>query len=353
MRHMELWKTAMKIKLTSLLMVLLVGCATKSEPDNILTIDSMILDDAKGNIENLSELQDFKIDVDQLVASGNIEDIELPPIKYKTLPFDMINKTAICKKFSGDGFKVSNNSGIKRNKLIVKHIAEKINESFGCNLSIEYEIIDSNLYGAFANGNKIILSNGLFLESEYVDELFFVVAHEIVHKVLLHSEQISLIGSKKGEIEDQKALQTYTYLKNIAVPQEADKFLKNYNEFHITTNNLKVPHEVAADILAVDILVRAGYSPQATKYTLERITSCLDYKDGDWNKDFAELQDKAESFNKDKNKSMDKYLSMLQPLMKQTHLPPPWREATVTKYIQANYPAHRRLRMTPISAKSL
>ncbi|KAA8596906.1 hypothetical protein F0Z19_4485 [Vibrio cyclitrophicus] len=349
MRRMELWKTVIKIKLTSLTMVLIVGCSVKGDPENTLTIDSIILEGSKGSIENLSELQGYKINVE----SGNIEDVEVPVIKYKILPFDMLNKAPICKKFSGDGVKITNNSGIKENELIVSQIAKKVNNAFGCSLSVEYEINDSNSYGAFVVANKVVLSNGLILESEYMDELFFVIAHEIVHKVLLHSEQISLIESKKGEAQDQKALETYSYLKNITVPQEADKFIKNYNVSHFTTNNLKIPHEVAADILAVDILVRAGYSPQATKLTLERIASCLNYNDGDWNKDFAELQDKAESFNKDKNKSMEKYFSILHPLMKQTHLPSPWREKTVTNYIKVNYPAHRRLKMTPINVGNL
>lgn len=346
---MGLWKTAMKIKLISLAIVFLVGCSIKGDPETVLTIDSIILDEDKGNIENMSELQNYKMNVDQIVESGNIEDIELPAIKYKTVPFDMVNKAPICKKFSGDGIKITNSSGVRENELVVSHIAEKINDVFGCSLSIEYEINDLNSYGAFANENKVVLNNGLILESEYMDELFFVVAHEIVHKVFLHSEQIRLIESKRGGIHDQEVLETYTYLKAIAVSQEADDFINNYNQFHITTNHLKTPHEVAADILAVDILVKAGYSPQATKFALERITSCLVYSDGDLNKSFSELQNMAAGFNNDKNKSMAPDLSLFQT----AHLPPPWREETVTKYIKANYPAHRRLRMTPISVWNL
>lgn len=352
----------MRIKLSSLVMIVLVGCSIKREPETVLTIDSIFFESGKGNIENLPELQDYKINVDQIVESGNIEDLEVPPIKYKTLPFDMLKKAPICKKFSGDDIKVTNNSGIKENELFVRHIAQKVNDVFGCSLSIEYEINDSTSYGAFVNKSKVIVSNGMILDSDYMDELFFVIAHEIVHKVLLHSEQISLIRSNRDGVQDKEAVETYTYLKNIEAPHEADKFIKNYNKFkflknykelHFMTNNLQVPHEVAADILAVDILVKAGYSPQATKHTLERIASCMNYKDGDLNKDFSQLQDKADNFNKDKEKSMKKYFSMLYPLMTQTHLPPPWREDTVTKYIQANYPSHRRLRMTPISIENL
>lgn len=343
----------MKIKLTLFAIIFLVGCSIKDEPDTILTIDSMVLDSDRANIENLAELQDFEINVDQVINSGNIEDIETPALKYKTLPFDMLNKHPICKKFSGSGFKITNNSGVKENEKIVTDIARKVDDVFGCELSIEYELTDSKLYEAVISQNKVVISNGLILDSKYIDEVFFVVAHEIVHKVLLHGEQISLIESKRDKFNDQKAEETYTYLKNIKVPQEADEFAKNYGKLHFTTNNLKVPHEVTADILAVDILVKAGYSPQATKYTLERIASCLNYKDGDLNKDFANLQKMADSFNKSEDKDMDEYFAMLRQVAKQTHLPSPWRMTTVSNYIKANYPTQRRLRMTPMRDRSL
>ncbi|MEF1281396.1 M48 family metalloprotease [Vibrio fortis] len=341
----------MKIKLMSFAIIFLVGCSIKGETETILKIDSMVLDDARGNIENLSDYQDYEINVDQIVNSGNIEDIETPALKYKTLPFDMLNKAPICKKFYGKGVKITNNSDQKDNERIVSNIAQKVNDVFGCELSIEYEITDSNLYEALINENGVVISNGLISDSKYIDEVFFVVAHEIVHKILLHGEQISLMESKRDKVHIKEAQDTYEYLKSIEVHQEADEFVKNYNQLHLTTNNLKVPHEVAADILAVDILVRAGYSPQATKYTLERIASCLGYNDGDLNKNFAELQKMAESFNE--NANIEKYAAILSQTMKHTHLPSPWRETTVTNYIKANYPAQRRLKMTPMRVNSL
>lgn len=344
---MELWINAMKNKLLALVVIFTLGCT--SSRDN-LSFEDYIEEKNKDNIENLDEIKDFDFDSEAYMESGNFENIELPAIKYKTVPLDTLNIAHICEKFAGNDVKVVNNSNSVKNEEIVRHIAHRINGVLGCDLAVQYEITESEIYGALVRKNKIVLTSGVFSESYYIDEIVFIIAHEMVHHVLLHNQQINLIRSKKTRETNRAARDIYVYLNTIAGAEVADDFMDNYKRIHIMTNYLMVPNEVTADVVAVDIMVKAGYSPRAVHYVLERASSCLGYHDGDLNTQFAHTQAKIKKFNESKNKSMDSYFEIIGDYLSLTHLPPPWREKTVSTYIKANYPTERRLRMTPVSS---
>lgn len=344
---MELWINAMQNKLLALVVIFILGCTTNS--DN-LAFEDYIDEKHKDNIANLDEIKDFDFDREAYMESGNVENIELPAIKYKTVPFDTLNIAHVCEKFSGNDVKVFNNSNSEKNEEIVRHIAHRINGVFGCDLAVQYEITESEIYGALVRNNKIVLTSGVFSESHYIDEIVFIIAHEMVHHVLLHNQQINLIRSKKTRETNRAARDIYVYLNTIAWAEVADTFMDDYTQGHLMTNHLMIPNEVTADVVAVDIMVKAGYSPQAMRYVLERAASCLAYHDGDLNTQFAHMQAEAKKFNESKNKSMENYFEIIGDLFSQTHLPQPWREKTVSTYIKANYPTERRLRMTPVSS---
>lgn len=144
-------------------------------------------------------------------------------------------------------------------------------------------------------GNELLVFYGTFNNVESDDELAAILAHEIAHILLTHPSKVQYINVALQLFED------YEGLKNLANTIQAGHFVKNgendyklefdsgltldlikaeeqkkraaelYYAYH--SSFLGRPKEIEADLLAVDLLVGAGYSPLGLRDVMGRLGS--------------------------------------------------------------------------------
>jgi len=147
------------------------------------------------------------------------------------------------------------------------------------------------LYGAATTqAQEIFIRYGVLLHAESEDELAAVVAHELGHVLLEHGKTLDYkkdmqtalqTAEDAGELyATARALEVDSATKNITLDPAIEKSLKRTAEQKIVANQLYTSvhatvysraHEIAADQLALDLLVAAGYSPAGIKNSLERM----------------------------------------------------------------------------------
>jgi len=285
--------------------------------------------------------------------SENIEDID---ISYDNLGtyIDRYGFNAACSDFSGER-SIVNESGVKAYSDLSNSILDNIDSALGCEVAIPLIITEHDSYEAIAKENGVYLTKGIFEESDYVDEIVFILSHELVHYVLEHPKRVKekhLLIEK----ENQEMGKTLDSPKTESLFGEGSiDFLTAHSKNAFTLNEkdniyrIKNENEQVADYLGVDILVQSGYSPQALVHNIDKMASCLNYEEGDFNNSFDELNKKHENFNASKNKSMDEYLNLVGGTLELTgdHISVPWREQMILGYIKSNYSELKRKRMVP------
>lgn len=158
---------------------------------------------------------------------------------------------------------------------------------------------EGNVYGAETLiGNEILINYKTFLSVESDDEMAAVLAHELAHVLLEHNKKtdyfnqtselfdqyhsaklirelvqassLKKAGDKKYNVEVNKSIYTGMLQAN-RYKEQAGHF---YSAFHGTV--FSRGSEMEADLLAADLLVKAGYSPRGLQHSLERLTSAYE-----------------------------------------------------------------------------
>lgn len=179
-------------------------------------------------------------------------------------------------------------SSDKQFKSAVHGILQKlIKASPNPNIDIDLVFYREGILASSFPGGVIALNEKSFKSWPGEDQVAFILAHELAHRLLKHKEDT--IGYTDKVID--KLDSTYDLLKTIwgGVPSDMSEgaFASSFSALMIS--RLIVPHysrieETQADRLGLDILVRAGYNPTTitsvlrtlSKSHLERLEKRID-----------------------------------------------------------------------------
>ncbi len=142
-------------------------------------------------------------------------------------------------------------------------------------------LVENSGYSAFLNPNGIIAVNtGLIVNCTSEDELAFILAHEASHGLLLHQELDRNVEARK-EIETRIAggILLVSSLRSDNDPQSGENALTTIVGYglyealqsNVMTNSWKREQEDEADLLAFDLVTKAGYNPSAGMTVMKRL----------------------------------------------------------------------------------
>ncbi|UPW18786.1 M48 family metalloprotease [Agarivorans sp. TSD2052] len=184
--------------------------------------------------------------------------------------------------------------------------------------------IDMSLtYSAFSTQNQVVISMGVVSDSETEAEVAFVIAHELSHVLLRHNEtnaffmkqhetveEISKLANFANAVGDMEVTKQSKNLK--VVSKNSDNAARNYKDIFKTglainrlsrdviSSSMARNDEDEADLLAVDLLVKAGYNPRGYSTAMQRMESSevftqqqLDEKKADYQQVVTVLSESA------------------------------------------------------------
>lgn len=156
-------------------------------------------------------------------------------------------------------------------------------------------IIDTNEVNALSTASGMILiSKGLLSSVESEDELAAVIAHELAHVQLEHAVGV-IKSSRVNDFIQSTTVLAVDVTNKYSKLSEDDK--KLFNEFAgvntylvdtITTKGYPKDQEFKADAEALNLLLSAGYDPNAMTSMLKKLDASYkarsDAKEGGWTK---------------------------------------------------------------------
>ncbi|PSW16741.1 hypothetical protein C9J01_07035 [Photobacterium rosenbergii] len=211
---------------------------------------------------------------------------------------------------------VSNNEDTEKEKvfyraaadknLIANPYAEKYLNEILANILVEWDQpVDKDIkvvisadrnYSALATTDTIVITQGVLGDAESEDELAFIIAHELSHILLEHNDtneyfakqsalvskaaNVAMVSAVVGDLETHKTADGLKLAsKNSA---SAQKLVSDSYRMGMTINRLS--HDVLsssmsrqdedeADLLGVDLMVKAGYSARAYYDVMDRLES--------------------------------------------------------------------------------
>jgi len=167
-------------------------------------------------------------------------------------------------------------------------------------------------YSAFATPNTIVITQGVLADAESEDEIAFIIAHELSHILLKHNEtneyfakqsalvsKTANIAMSTAAIADMKTEKTANgYRVTSQNKSSTTSLIQDTYKTGLTINRLSRDvisssmsrsNEDEADLLGMDLLVKAGYSPRAFSPVLERLDSSQKFTE-------AQLKEKKQEF---------------------------------------------------------
>ncbi|KJY82376.1 hypothetical protein TW81_13255 [Vibrio galatheae] len=196
----------------------------------------------------------------------------------------------------------------------LESILAKMLKQWGKPIDEEIAIVVSSdrNYSAYATPNTIVITQGVLADAESEDEIAFIIAHELSHILLKHSEtneyfakqsalvsKTANIAMSTAYITDMKAEKTANgYRVTSQNKSSTTKLIQDSYRAGLTINRLtrdvlsssmSRADEDEADLLGMDLLVKAGYSPRAFSPVLERLDSSQKYSE-------AQLKAKKQEF---------------------------------------------------------
>lgn len=202
------------------------------------------------------------------------------------------------------------------------------------NTNIKIVISPDQNYSASATRDTIILTQGVINDANSADELAFIIAHELSHILLMHNKsneyfaKQSAIVSKAANIamvssviDDLKRTKTSSGYKITSKnSQQSKEFVQDSFRIGMSINRLSRDvisstmsrsDEDEADLLGIDLMVKAGFSPVVYKTVLDRLASSRKFSEEQLKKKKSEFQSVISIASKaDKNFSGMNWQSM-------------------------------------------
>lgn len=161
--------------------------------------------------------------------------------------------------------------------------------------TVQVHVTSAEGFDAFADGdNNIFLSLGMLRDLQNENEFMSILAHELSHVLLKHFDRSSYFNKQQNTVSALRNLANYSSaLSGISVKKvggERKAYLKNEPAIrkNLTKNTATAmmiqgvseniwstswsrAQEDEADLLAMDLLVFAGYSPKGAIHAMERL----------------------------------------------------------------------------------
>lgn len=242
-------------------------------------------------------------------------------------------------------------------------------------------ITNSFAFGPFVDpvGN-IYFPLGALENVESEDEIASLLAHEISHVLLQHHQRTEVI---EGHIEQTQLLAKTVMLASVAKDTKVVKNAGNYDldykpsksgEQTIVKSSVYSylisgltdsvwntawarNQEDQADVLGMDLLVKAGYAPRSASHTLQRLSSFQQQQDGILDTYLSEkyntLQTAFSSFDLDTlsaeletapNELLTSGFNAAKTFFESTHLSPEKRDLALRNYVRREYQSEVRRR---------
>ncbi|WP_432452891.1 MULTISPECIES: M48 family metalloprotease [unclassified Agarivorans] len=268
-------------------------------------------------------------------------------------------------------------------ELYLNEILEKLLAQWDQPLEKKVNIVisaDRN-YSALATQDTIVVTQGVLADVESEDELAFIIAHELSHILLKHQnsneyfEKQSALVSKAtnvamaaATIKDLDSSKTANGYKIVARnSRESQEMVEKSYRIGVSINRLSRDvisssmsrtDEDEADLLGIDLLVKAGYSPRAYKDTMERLESSLVFNKTqleEKKKDFKSFVSMATKANKNVTglnwetvgyMAANEAATNLLQKFADRHNSPAERKIDITAYVKREYRKERRQNLT-------
>ncbi|MCJ2377880.1 M48 family metallopeptidase [Vibrio sp. ZSDZ34] len=262
----------------------------------------------------------------------------------------------------------------------LKDILTKLLEQWEQPLNKDISIMVSSdrSYSAHATPNTIVITQGVLADAESEDEVAFIIAHELSHILLEHNEtneyfaKQSALVSKTANIamgaaliNDMKTeknaggykISAQNKSSNKSMIQDSYKagLIINRLSRDVISSSMSRSDEDEADLLGMDLLVKAGYSPRAFSPVLERLDSSHQYTTEQLKEKKAEFQsfvtlasDAGKHLQSDNKWSSLGYLvaneagTQLLQSFSARHASPMDRKKDMSAYIKREYREERR-----------
>lgn len=135
---------------------------------------------------------------------------------------------------------------------------------------------DSSYSARVFPDGTVVAAQGLFVNADSEDELAFVLAHELAHVLLNHSETEAHIEQRQQAIHLATTAAMLALSRNGASQQSANNLLLGYVAMTKANDTLFAPswrreQEDEADLLGLDLLNKAGYSYSAAFRSMQRL----------------------------------------------------------------------------------
>ncbi|KKD60848.1 hypothetical protein RN22_08895 [Grimontia sp. AD028] len=250
---------------------------------------------------------------------------------------------------------------------------------------IYISITTDRSYTASASKDTIMISLGVLADAESEDEIAFIIAHELSHILLQHNETNEYFAKQKALVskaanvamvtasfQDVNTTKTATGLKvNYATSDKTAGTIGDIYKAGLTINRLSRDvlsssmsrlDEDEADLLGIDLMTSAGYSPSAYSVVMQRMASSQTFNEQQLAAKKADFQSFV-SFASDAGKNIsglntesllymaaNEASTRLLQSFAERHNSPKEREVDLAHYVKREY---RKERKKPLDKKSL
>ncbi|MFL7011325.1 M48 family metalloprotease [Enterovibrio norvegicus] len=242
---------------------------------------------------------------------------------------------------------------------------------------IYVSITTDRSYTASASKDTVMISLGVLADADSEDELAFVMAHELSHILLEHNDTNEYFNKQKALVSKAANVAMVTAsLSDVSTTKKSGVLEVNLNTTSETQNQIgdiykmgltinRLSRDVIsssmtrldedeADLLAIDLITKAGYSPSVYKVVMQRLESSQTFNDeqlAEKKMEFQNFVSLASDANKNVtglNKETLMYMAAneastrLLQVFSERHNSPKERELDLAHYVKREYRLERR-----------
>lgn len=299
-----------------LLSLFLGACSTLPNPKDV---EIPLIDDPGSKKPLSSQIQPGKYEASILSLGGDRNLAQ----KQSKLTFGLLPNEVLEEYLNGIRKRLADASG-------VSDIPGKVKLEANTGLSAE----------ALADGN-IILSMAWIPDVESEDELAAIIAHELAH-VLLKHQSTDIVGLTQKRLQSYHEMFTGARMSAMKATElgQTDKKIMVAAELSIEImDKIAMPawnrrQETEADYLGIDLMIKAGYSPEGMTKMLERLRANEKANEKSVQKAQAELK---QLYAKDLNEGLQASWKQIEAELRKQHPETDKRLDGVSEYTDRHY----------------